>query len=98
LSDSEKSEVYFLSFFVQEILFPGHTKPQNIGQKNPKMTIFKANPRLVKSSYCPKIILTYNIWTFVYQKMSKSWPLLVFVSLKNCAKKRFLKTDVAFFL
>jgi hypothetical protein len=33
--------------------------------KNPKMAKFKANFRLVKRSYCPKIILTYNIWTFI---------------------------------
>jgi hypothetical protein len=30
--------------------------------------------------------------------MSKSWPLLVFVSLKYCAEKRLLKTLVAFFM
>jgi hypothetical protein len=42
------------------------------------MTIFTANPRLVK--------------------MSKSWPLLVFVSLKYCADKRLLKTHVVFFM
>ena len=62
------------------------------------MTIFKANPRLVKNSYCPKVILIYNIWTFICKKMSKIWPLLVFVSLKYCAEKRLLKTHVAFFM
>ena len=62
------------------------------------MTKFKANPRLVKCSYCPKIILTYNIWTFTYKKMSKTWALLVLVSLKYCAEKRLLKTHVAFFM
>jgi hypothetical protein len=29
--------------------------------------------------------------------MSKSWTLLVFVSLKYCVEKRLLKTHVAFF-
>ena len=87
----------FLSCFVQEKKIPGHTRPQNFGQKNRKMTIFKANPRIVKNSYSPKIILTYNIWTFIYKKMSKTWPLMVLVSLKYCAEKRLLKTHVAFF-
>jgi hypothetical protein len=36
------------------------------------------------------------VTTFIV-KMSKSWPLLVFVSLKYCAKKMLLKTHVAFF-
>jgi hypothetical protein len=43
------------------------------------------------------MILTYNIWTFICKKKSKTWPLLVFVSLKYCAEKRLLKTHVAFF-
>jgi uncharacterized protein YydD (DUF2326 family) len=30
--------------------------------------------------------------------MTKSWPLLVLVSLKYCAGKRVLKTHVAFFM
>jgi hypothetical protein len=30
--------------------------------------------------------------------MSKSWPLLVFVSLKYCGEKRLLKTHVALFM
>jgi hypothetical protein len=76
--------------------FPSHIRPQNFGQKYQKMTICKANPRLVKSSYCPKIRLTYNIWSFICKKMSKTWPLLAFVSLKYCTEKRLLKTHVAF--
>jgi hypothetical protein len=40
--------VIFLSCFVQERNSPGHTRLQNFGQKNRKMTIFKANFRLVK--------------------------------------------------
>jgi hypothetical protein len=73
-------------------------RPQNFGHKNPKMTILEANLRLLRNSYCPKIILTYNIWTFICKKMSKSWPLLVFVSLKYCGEKKLLKTHVAFFM
>jgi hypothetical protein len=30
--------------------------------------------------------------------MSKSWPLLAFVSLKYCAENKLLKTHVAFFM
>ena len=30
--------------------------------------------------------------------MSKTWPLLVFVSLKYCAEKRSFKTHVAFLM
>jgi hypothetical protein len=80
--------------------------PKASDKKIQKMAIFKVNPRLVKSSYCPKLILTYNIWTSICKKMSKSVkihskicqnPLLVFVSLKYCAEKRLLKTHVAFF-
>jgi hypothetical protein len=56
-----------------------------------KMSIFKANFRL--NSYCPKFI-TFNIWTFICKKMSKTWSLLVLVSLKYWAEKRFLKTHV----
>jgi hypothetical protein len=56
-----------------------------------------AKYRVVKHSYYAKIILTYNIWTFICKKMSKTWPLLVLVSPKYCAEKRLLKTHVAFF-
>jgi hypothetical protein len=62
------------------------------------MTIFKTNPRLVKDSYYLKIILIYNIWTLLSKKMSKTWSLLVFVSLKYCVEKRFLKTPLRFFM
>jgi hypothetical protein len=34
----------------------------------------------------------------ICKKMSKTWPLLVLVSLKYCAEKRPLKTPVAFFM
>jgi hypothetical protein len=60
--------------------FPGYTRSQNFGQKYPKMTIFKAKPRQVKSNYCPKIILVYNIWTFICKKNLKTWHLMVLVS------------------
>jgi hypothetical protein len=59
--DSEKSKVYFCDHSFQEKKMSGHTRPQNFGQKNSKNDHFKANPRLVKSNYYPKIILTYNI-------------------------------------
>jgi hypothetical protein len=55
-----------------------------------KMTIFKANFRLVNSSYCPKIIyLLENV---------KNLAFIDLVSLKYCAEKRLLKTHVAFFM
>ena len=91
--DSEKSKVYYFINFCPRKKNPGYTRPQNFGQKDPKkMTIFKANPRLLENSYCPKMILTYNIWTFIYKKISNSRPLLVFVSMKYCTKNRLLKT------
>jgi hypothetical protein len=39
-----------------------------------------------------------NIWTFICKKISKTWPLLVMVSLKYCVENRLLKTHVAFFM
>ena len=97
--DSEKSIVYYSILFCPGKKFPGHTRPQNFGQKirkKWKMTIFKANPRLVKNSYCPKLILIYNISTFICKKMSKSWPLMPFASLKYCAEKGFSKLTLRF--
>jgi hypothetical protein len=48
LLDLEKSIYFFLLFFAQEENFTGHTRPQNLGRKNRKNDLFKANPRLVK--------------------------------------------------
>jgi hypothetical protein len=98
LLDSKKSKVYFFIMFC-----PRKKNLATLGLKTSdkkiwKIIIFKANPRLVKSSYCPKIILNFNIWTFICKKRSKTWPLLVLVSLKYCVEKRLLKTHVAFFM
>jgi hypothetical protein len=88
--------LFFYNSLSRKKIF-GHTRPQIFGQENPKNYLFKANLRLVKNSYCPKIKLTHNIWTSIYKKISKIWPLLLFVSLKYCVEKRLLKTHVVFF-
>ena len=95
--DSEKTKFYFiLSRFIVEKI-PGNSRFKTLHKKIRKMTIFNANFRLVYS-YCPEVILTYNIWTFICKKISKSWPLLVLVSQKYCAEERLLKTHVAFLM
>jgi hypothetical protein len=57
----QKNLKFILYHFLSVKKFPGHTRPQNFGEKNRKMTIFKANSRLVKNSYCSKSKLIYNI-------------------------------------
>jgi hypothetical protein len=45
--------------------YPGHTMPQNFEQKNRKMTIFKANLRLVKI-----VIVQKSYWVIIYRPLS----------------------------
>ena len=56
LLDSEKSKVYFFIMVYREEKFPGNTWPKTSDKKIRKMTIIKANHRLVKNSYFPKIM------------------------------------------
>jgi hypothetical protein len=71
--DSEKSNVYlFYHVLVRKKNFLTTLGLKTSDKKIQIMTIFMANPRLEKNNYCPKIILTYNIWTFICKKMSKT--------------------------
>jgi hypothetical protein len=66
--DSEKSKVYFfLSWFVQE-KNPGHIRSQNFGQKIRKITIFNANPWLVKIVIVQKLYCTFIQYLDFYLK------------------------------
>jgi hypothetical protein len=95
--DSEKSKIYFFyHFFSRKCFFPGYTRSQNFGQKNRKMTIFKAIPRLVKIV----IVQKWN-WFTIFGPLStrkcQNLGLYWFLWLWNIAlKKRLLKTHVAF--
>jgi hypothetical protein len=92
---TQKSLKFFLSW--KKIIL-ATLCPKTLDKKIRNMTIFKVDFWLTKNGYCSKIILNYNIWTFICKKMSKTWPFLVSVSLKYCAEKRLLKTHVAFFM
>jgi hypothetical protein len=55
LLDSEKFRVYFFTMVCPGIKKNhGHTRPKTLNKKNRKMTIFKANSRLVKIAIVEK--------------------------------------------
>jgi hypothetical protein len=60
------------------------------------MTKFKHNFRLLKYNCCLNIIPTYNILNFICEKMSRTWLLWGFVSLKHCVAF-FMKVYMNFF-
>jgi hypothetical protein len=62
---------------------PGHTRPQNFGQKIRKITIFKTNPRLIKIVIVQKSYLLTII-------------IIGFRGSEILREKRILKTLVAF--
>ena len=90
--------IFYYNFF---IMFcpgknPGHTRPQNFGQKNRKMTIFKANPRLVKI-----VIVQKSYWLTILGPLSvkkcQYLGLCCFLWVWNIAlKKGFSKLTLRF--
>jgi hypothetical protein len=96
LLNLKKYKVHFLlSWFVRG-KNPGHTRIKTLDKKIRKMTKFKANFRIVKIILWKSYWLTIKNWTFICKKMSKSWPLLVLVSLKYFAEKSFSKCTLRF--